>query len=434
MRTLLLTLYFVIVVLPVGMMLGISGPIAGVALLMQLGLVCGYLAFSMLGLEFALIAKIHFVCRTFGIDGLLRWHRYLGIVATLVAIAHVVGLIASGYPLSWLNPWSADSNWAIRWGWMAGIALLALIVSSLMRKRIRLNYEWWQWLHNLLAQAIMLAALVHILLCGGASSQTPMRMILLAYTVVFCAVSIYFQLWRPWSLVNKPWVVVANDSVRSDTRALRLKPKGHEGFGFLPGQFAWLNTGRTPLHKDRHPISMSCAPGPSVEFTIKDLGDWSGKVVPTLAVGETVWVDGPYGSFCPDLSPGEGYVLIGGGVGITPLLSMCESFAERKEARPVFLFYGSTSPEKFCFKERLAALAQQFPLGLTYCIDRDAEGWTGEVGYINDEMLRRHLPTGFERFQYFVCGPGPMMDALGRTLRSLGVDSSRIHTERFEMA
>ncbi len=79
------------------------------------------------------------------------------------------------------------------------------------------------------------------------------------------------------------------------TRTLVLRPVGHPGFSFEPGQFAWLNMGRTPFHLEQHPISMSSG------------GDVA-----------RVWVDGPYGVFSPDREEGPGYVLIGGGIGVVP--------------------------------------------------------------------------------------------------------------------
>ena len=59
--------------------------------------------------------------------------------------------------------------------------------------------------------------------------------------------------------------------------------------------------------------------------------------------------------------------------------------------------------------------------------------WTGETGFVRAELLARHLPAGYRRFQFFICGPAPMMDATERALSELGVPEARIHTERFDM-
>ena len=60
-------------------------------------------------------------------------------------------------------------------------------------------------------------------------------------------------------------------------------------------------------------------------------------------------------------------------------------------------------------------------------------GWEGERGFVTAEILRRHLPADLSSVQVFVCGPGPMMDALERLLVELGVPAGRVQTERFDL-
>jgi NAD(P)H-flavin reductase len=63
--------------------------------------------------------------------------------------------------------------------------------------------------------------------------------------------------------------------------------------------------------------------------------------------------------------------------------------------------------------------------------EHPADGWRGERGRITADVLRRHLSYRYERMQFFVCGPPPMLESVVKTLRSLGVPVARIHTERF---
>jgi ferredoxin-NADP reductase len=71
-------------------------------------------------------------------------------------------------------------------------------------------------------------------------------------------------------------------------------------------------------------------------------------------------------------------------------------------------------------------------LRVVHALEKPPEGWTGETGYLNAAILKRHLPRHHERMQYFVCGPGPMMDAMDKVLPAAGVPEERIHTERFD--
>ena len=68
-----------------------------------------------------------------------------------------------------------------------------------------------------------------------------------------------------------------------------------------------------------------------------------------------------------------------------------------------------------------------------HVLEHPPDDWKGEKGYINAPMLGRHLPPGYKRHQFFICGPGPMMDAMERALAAMGVPAGRINTERFDM-
>ena len=76
-------------------------------------------------------------------------------------------------------------------------------------------------------------------------------------------------------MLQKPWEVVENFKEHGNARTLVLRPIDHDGFSFVPGQFAWLNTGKSPLHFDQHPISISSSAengsNSEIAFTIKAL-------------------------------------------------------------------------------------------------------------------------------------------------------------------
>jgi ferredoxin-NADP reductase len=135
-----------------------------------------------------------------------------------------------------------------------------------------------------------------------------------------------------------------------------------------------------------------------------------------------------------DREEGPGYAFIAGGVGITPLVSMLETMAGREDVRPVVLFYGSRTVEDLTLHAAIEALVPRLTLSVVYVIEQPAPDWTGEQGFINTDILRRHLPKQFHHFQFFVCGPPALMDVMEVDLPSLGVPADRIHAERFDMA
>lgn len=146
-----------------------------------------------------------------------------------------------------------------------------------------------------------------------------------------------------------------------------------------------------------------------------------------------MWVDGPYGVFSIDLDQGPGYVMIGGGVGITPLHSMCETLAMRDDRRPVILFYGAREHDELIFREEFEELKKRMNLKLVYVLEKPSLGWEGERGHITADLLRRCLPMQYKRFQFFMCGPTPLMDAIERELQEIDVVSELVHSERFDL-
>jgi ferredoxin-NADP reductase len=108
--------------------------------------------------------------------------------------------------------------------------------------------------------------------------------------------------------------------------------------------------------------------------------------------------------------------------------------ADREDVRPVLLFYGNRDWDDVAFRDELEQLEDRLNFTLVHVLEQPPAGWEGESGYVTAEVLARHLPSNFRRFQYFICGPDPMMDAAEAALVELGVPAERVHTERFDMA
>jgi len=402
-----------------------------------LGVACGYVGLSIMAFEFALISRVKSVSAAFGQDALEQFHRQMGFVAVLFVAAHPVLLILNGYSASMLNPFGSANLPIWRWGTGALYSLLLLTALALGKKALRLSYEWWQSSHAIIATVAVSFGVIHMWSVGDYSAARPMKWLWAFYSANFIGLAFWYRIIRPLESWRRPWVVVGNIPERSGARTLLLHPVHHPGLRFEPGQFAWLGTGRTPFHFEQHPIAMSSSAeatdGGDIALTVKALGDWSSKVVPLVRPGSRVWVDGPYGVFSPDLEQGPGYVLIAGGVGITPLYSMCETFADRGDLRPVVLFYGSRDYDGLLFREELDRLRGRMNLKIVYVLEHPPASWKGEKGFIAADMLCRHLPNQFRRFQYFVCGPPALMNLMEKLLPEIGVPWRQIHTERFEM-
>lgn len=154
-----------------------------------------------------------------------------------------------------------------------------------------------------------------------------------------------------------------------------------------------------------------------------------------VQVGETLEVAAPRGQFFlrPERQPPV--VLVAGGIGITPLLSMLNAMTHRGLSQEVYLFLGVRNGREHPFKEHLEQLATQHPL-LRLLVSYSGPNESDEpyrdfqhVGRVTIDHLRDVLPTN--RFDFYLCGPGAMMRDLVAGLEAWGVPEERIHFEAF---
>jgi len=433
-------LYLFLILLPIFTALVSAPNRVTQPLIVEIAVGAGFVGFSLMALEFALVSRIQPAAEPFGEDSLQLFHNLMGVAALGFVLAHPVLLFISGYPVScWVNPFSSCSHLATKTAALSVYVLLILIGTSIWRKQLRLRYEIWYILHGIFALIVLSLALVHIFIIGRYTSTLIMKLAWGVYGVLIIGLIIRYKIYTPLRNWRRPWVIVENRVERGDAHTLVLKPAGHDGWTFEPGQFAWIKTGRTPFHVGQHPISLSSIgdvpSGGQVAFTIKNLGDWSGREVPALQPGKRVWLDGPYGVFSMDRNQAMGYVLIGGGVGITPLYSMLQTMVEREDIRPVILFYGANDLENLIFANELEALTSSEKLNLTFVpvLNNPDPDWEGEVGYIDAAVMKKYLPKQYQRFMYLICGPKPLMDAMEQALPELGIPPHQIITERFDM-
>jgi len=128
-------------------------------------------------------------------------------------------------------------------------------------------------------------------------------------------------------------------------------------------------------------------------------------------------------------------VLIGGGVGVTPMVAMINHIAESQPSRQAWFFYCVRNHREHILRDHLIALDREHPnihVHIAYSRpgDEDREGEDyHHAGRVDMELLKRVLPSN--NFDFFMCGPGAMMDDLTEGLRDWGVPGDRIHTEQF---
>ncbi len=401
--------------------------------LVEFSVALGFVAFTLILLELALVTRLRALSDAYGTDTLLQFHRGLGIAAGAFLIGHVLGLLLPSGQWRWLNPFAGSA--AMQTGAVAFWSMAILVASSLWRRHLRLPFDLWNRIHRIGTLLLLVSSTAHLLLVAGYSATPAVRVVVLLLALLFGSLLVNYALLRPLRLWRRPWQVQTNIDIGGDTRLLTVGPAGHAGFRFEPGQFAWLISGRTPYSRQQHPITIASSAEPVAgvfqEYAIKKLGDWSRDLVPALAPGSRIWIEGPYGGMTIDRLPAQGFVLIAGGIGITPMRSILLTLRDRGDRRPCLLLYAANDFSRVVFRDDFAALEQQIDLKVVYVLEQPNGDYDGERGRIDRPMLERHLPLARQHFQFLICGPNPMMDSVERLLSDLGIADDRVHSERF---
>lgn len=394
----------------------------------------GFTGMAMMGVQFFLTARFKRASTPFGIDIIYYFHRYLALMAVTFIFLHFI-IIRINYAdvLGELDPLQAP--WYMTAGRVSLVLFALLIITSLWRKPLRIHYDEWRMMHIAMAMSGFLLALVHIEGVGYYIDAPSKRWLWTAYTLFWLLLIVFLRVVKPWLMSNRPYRVTEIRPENGNCWTLTLVPEGHHGMKFKPGQFAWLTLRDSPWHIKEHPFSItSSADNPErLEFTVKELGDFT-RTIKDTKVGETAYLDGPYGVFSVELYPeAPGYVFIAGGVGAAPIISMLRTLADRNERRPLFFIYANNSFEDVIFREELESLKQSLNLQLIHVLKNPPADWQGETGFITPQLLRRVLPKEKRTFEYFLCGPKPMSDMAQQELCKLQVPMSKIHFEIFDM-
>ncbi len=185
---------------------------------------------------------------------------------------------------------------------------------------------------------------------------------------------------------------------------------------------------------DHYRVSIKRVPAPPNRPDVPP-GVSSGFFHDHVQEGDRLMVKAPSGHFFLIEDEPLPIVLIGGGIGITPMLSILNSVLERGIGREVWLFYGVRNGSEHVMKGHLQALANRhanFHLHVCYSAagDGDLQGADYQHhGRVDLPLLRNTLKLA--HYQFYVCGPKPMMESLVPALEEWGVDSADIHYESF---
>jgi ferredoxin-NADP reductase len=172
-----------------------------------------------------------------------------------------------------------------------------------------------------------------------------------------------------------------------------------------------------------HPYSLSAAPSSKyLRITIKDLGDHS-RTALHIKPGTRVFVEGPYGAFTAGRATQPHIVMVGGGVGITPVRAMMEEF---KNGVEMDVFYRVSRSEELILKDELDYLvAQSGGLTRVHYLVGSRKDYPMDAGFIAS-----YAPRAADS-DFYICGPEALVSTVRQAAADLGVPKNRFHDEDF---
>lgn len=400
----------------------------------EFGVGLGFVGLAMMGLQFVLTARYNKIGAPFGTDELLQFHAQAGYIAWIFILGHFVILfIADSEFHEFLDP-TINFPRAVALSSVI-IAITALIALTHWRKQLGIIYEWWRVSHGFLALFVVLVGTIHILQVSFYISDLWQQVVWVGLSITAIGMLLHNRVWRPMQMKKTPYKVVNISEETEGIWTIELEPDGHAGIQFEAGQFVWITFGETPFSLQQHPFTISSAPeeGPKISLTVKELGDFTSEIK-NIKMGTSAFIEGPYGNFTLSQHPKAHHIIIAGGIGITPAISMLESLKFKNVKNEVTLIYGSPSRSKTVFYDDLNKLKDKLNLNLVYVYEDPPDQWEGETGFINEDIMRRHIPEDYENCEFFICGPPPMMDLAESTLNEWGVPVHKVHSERFNIA
>lgn len=391
----------------------------------------GFVAITVIALQFVVPSRAAAFTAPFGIDRLIRFHRAVGFVVLALVAAHVIAVVGEEDAYAdWINPPEAPT--AGRLGLVAVALLLVLVLTALWRRVLRIPYETWRGLHVVLGLGAVGVAFGHVIAISRFTQTGTIRWLTLGFVVLALVAAFYLRVGRQFVLARRSYRLARSSFEEDGSVTLELEALAHDGAPFAAGQFAWIKHAGAPYALTEHPFSYaSSAHDPArPSFTVKPAGDFTSRLR-DLEAGERMLIDGPHGS--PAVVDERDTVLIAGGSGITPSLSVLRTAAEDGDRRRYLLLYFGRYAEELGFREELARLEAGLNLLVERIPSRPPGDWDGHSGRVSEELLDRLLPIDRDEWSYFVCGSEAMTDSALRALAGLGISRGAVRAERFRL-
>lgn len=230
--------------------------------------------------------------------------------------------------------------------------------------------------------------------------------------------------------------VKVKEVVNETADAVSIHFEPNEKVGYKSGQFFTVSV-QVDGKEERRAYSLCSSPFvdefPAVAVKRVDGGKVSNYLNDQVRVGDELLLMDPIGNFTTDfVSSNERHiVLFGGGSGITPLISIAKSTLDQEPNSKITLVYANRNESSIIFKNAIDEMHSD-RFNVIHVLEDAPENFDGHTGRITPEIIKEVLTAvNTNKGEYFMCGPGPMMDVVMDTLVGMNLPSEKIHKESF---
>jgi predicted ferric reductase len=396
-------------------------------LMMAVGRFAGFSGTYLLLIMVVLVARLPVLESSVGQDRLVRWHRQVATWAISLIVVHVI-TITIGY--------AQAANYAILpellvlitsyrdvLAAVVGFGLLVMAsVTSYRYVRRRMRYETWWVVHLYLYLALALA-FAHQIYTGVPFIGHPLVQAL--WAIVWAATAglvLAFRVLLPvWRSLRHRLVVVEVRREAPGVVSVICQGRHLDKLAISGGQFFFWRFLTRDQWWQAHPYSLSALPQPPyLRVTVKAAGDHSGALA-HVRPGTRVAIEGPYGAFTDHVRSSDGVLLIGAGVGITPLRALLEDLPPGAD---VVVLVRASTRDDLVHQAEIAALVRQRGGRL-----HEIVGSRSKVRF-SPHLLHRLVPDLRER-DIYICGPEAFSSAVNDAAARLGAVPEQVHQESF---
>lgn len=401
----------------------------------------GLLAYSMMLTVTFIGSRPRFIEKHAGMPRMYEVHAMMSVVLSILIILHMI--------LQWGGFSALLRNTITQTGYVAVFSMILVMFSGIFslsgifvskNKTLRkwketiFNREVMLWIHRLAIVAII-AVYFHLFALSFLRNNTLFMVLLTTYTVAILG---YYAIWKIKIVQAPKFNVKEIYKATPSLWVLEFEPKNGQLVNYNPGDYFFIRFDKSAdITGEGHPFSTSSAitklHSNSIEFMIKQAGDWTGALG-NIKVGDIATLEGPYGDFYPnEVRTSEvPFILMGGGIGLTPNLSILRSEMDLESQREIHLVWALSYEEDMFMIDELEEYKKINPNFQYHIIFSNEEVEGFPFGFISHPFLKDvGVADLYQTGHFFICGPDVMMDATKKVLLDNGVPEDSINVDEF---